>query len=183
MRANLLSLLILLFSSTSFAGFSCHLTQQLGNPKVTGDAKFWEEFGRISDKGNDRELADLLKRYDVDARANSAPVGATAQIERRAVIPSGPAYRMNHTAQKELKKLQPNLRDRASEFLEIAKTGRSKLYAELRKNQSSWEFEKLNGNLGYSARLNGGYRVQWTEGANDSIEILRFSKTATHGGH
>lgn len=173
----------LLFCVVSLANFSCHLTQQLGNPKIASDAKFWEEFGRISDKGSDRELADLLKRYNVDARTSSAPARNAAQGERRAVAPAGPAYRMNNAAQKDLKKLQPNVRSRASEFLELAKGGRSDLYAALRRNQSSWEFKKLKADEGYSVRLDGGYRVQWIERPGDSIEIIHIDKTSTHGGH
>lgn len=174
-------------SPSCFAGYSCHLTEQLGNPSIANNAKFWEEFGKISERGSDRELAELLKRYEVDARESSGSVDrSSSEANRRELGPvasAAPAYRMNHTAQKELSKLQPNLRNHANDFLELAKGGRAQLYAELRKNQSSWKLEKLRGGEGFSARLNNGYRVQWSEGPNDSIEITHFSKTSTHGGH
>lgn len=182
MRANLISLLVVLFCNAATANFSCHLTQQLGNPKVSSDAKFWEEFGEISERGSDRELAELLRKYEVDPRVSSRPVS----LERRAAgAPASPAYQMSHTAKSELKSLQPALRDKADEFLQLAKGGSADLYAKLRANQGRWQLERLSGRQSdlQSVRLNQGYRVVFRERSDKSIEIVNFSKTATHGGH
>ncbi len=180
MRARMLILICLFLSSDSFAGLPCHLTQQFGNPKLANDAKFWQELGPLAERGDVKGVAALLSRRGIETRAAAAPV----QLERRvASVSSANAFRMNHTAQKELSKLQPNLRDRANNFLGMAKNGRSALYAELRKNPGSWEFKKLKGSEGFSVRLDGGYRLKWVEKPGDSIEIVNLNKTATHGGH
>ncbi len=182
MRGNLIIFTLLMsFSNLCLANFSCRLTQQLGNPAISSNAKFWEEFGRISENGSDRELASLLQKYEVDARSpNSSP-----NRERRSVdVPSRAAFQLNQVARNELRNLQPAIRDKANEFLELAKGGSPNLFAQLRNNQGRWQLEKLNGKKSdlHSVRLNQGYRVVFRERPDRSIEIVNFSKTATHGG-
>jgi hypothetical protein len=168
-----------MFALPSYAGFSCRLAQRLGDPRIANDANFWEDFGRISDRGNDRELADLLRRHGIDDRGGGRP-----DVPARGGTPQRTPIQMNQTATRELRLLQPGLREKAEEFMQLARGGSSDLFAQLRQNQGRWQLERLSGMNGlHSVRLNQGYRAVFRARNDGSIEIVNFSKTATHGGH
>ena len=162
------------------ASFSCRLTEQLGNPQINSNPNFWEDFGKIAENGSDRDLGDLLRKYGVDERSDAPSSGA---VDRRAAAPAKPAFQMSRTAATELDRLPPGLRRKANDFLELARKGPTEMFRELRQNRGGWQLEKLQGEQGMSVRINQGYRVVFKELADHTIDIVRISKTATHGGH
>lgn len=174
-----ISLAVLIICNVANANFSCRMTEHFGNPALANNAKFWEDVGEVSaNGGGDRELANLLKKYGVDERQDSMIVAT--ERRRTPPPPTAPAYQLARKATKELETLRPSLRVKANDFLELARQGRSTFYKGLRNNQERWRLHHLEGGREQSANLDNGYRAIFRERDDGVIEVLRFSKTASH---
>ena len=172
---TLILFLLVVISTSSFAGLRCDLASKLGDPKIVSNLDFWEEFNKLQASGklHDRDLESLFKKYGVDSNGSAPSVPSVAQ--------SRPfSYSTTSKADKDLKKLPNNLRKNYEEFMSIMsdRDGFKALYD----NPGRWHYEKLKAqdNL-HTVRLNGGYRVLFKKvDDGNGIEVLEVNRDSIH---
>jgi len=164
------------------AGLSCNITKSFDRDDIKNDASFWEEFGRLSAKGEltDSNVEELLKKRSVEVRVSeTGPDSPNLKPKDRRV--SAPQYSISHQAQKEIGILPPALRRDLDDFLEVARGGRASLQT-LRDQQGRWQFKRLDGKMRdvYSVRLNVEYRVGFKIMDDNTIQIIGVNKRIGH---
>lgn len=179
MGSKFLSLIFLLVSVVASANPSCEGLQKL-KPALRDNPNFWNAYAEKPPR-NDAELQKFIENFEKEHH----PTNATAVAHAANDVPTGPRYRLTQSANKDLKKIssQPGLRMKLDQFLQLAHKDQKTFYHELRSQPGKWSLEKIREFDGYSVRLNDGYRVVFRETEDGMIDIINFSKTATHGGH
>ncbi|MNL24309.1 hypothetical protein D3C87_1457370 [compost metagenome] len=176
MGYRFLAALFLVFGVQAHAT-SCLLSDALKDPALSGNEKFWAEYGKLSpkDQHSDVALKALIEKYQ--------GVGAGATQTASTVNSAGSGalkLTIQHKAEKEIKHLQKHLKEKVDEFLEIAlKPGGMQ---EIRNNPGRWHYERLSqfGDHAHSIRLNNGYRILFDLNG-DTIEVRRVNAAQIHG--
>lgn len=168
------SLILVLAFSLGAHAKDCLLSEALKDPQLSANEEFWREYGALSPKeqASDSHLKALVSKY----RSADRTVGPSATPNAVRVL----NLAIQNKAEKEIKVLPPNLKQKVDEFLSVAlKAGGIK---EIRDNPGRWHLEKLPqfGESAYSVRLNDGYRVLFDAGP-DAIEVRRVNKGQIHG--
>lgn len=176
MVCRFLAALFFVFSTQAHAT-SCILSDALKDPALSGNEKFWAEYGKLSpkDQHSDIALKALIDKYQ-GASAGAAQTTSAASTAGS----NGLKLTIQHKAEKEIKHLQKHLKEKVDEFLEIAlKPGGMQ---EIRNNPGRWHYERLSqfGDHAHSVRLNNGYRVLF-DLDGDTIEVRRVNAAQIHG--
>ena len=176
MVSRFLVSLLFVFSAQAHAT-SCLLSEALKDPVVSGNEKFWAEYGKLSLKDQHSEVAlkALIEKYQ-RADAEVMQTTSVANMAGRGGLKLG----IQHRAEKEIKHLPKHLKEKVDEFLEMAlKPGGMQ---EIRNNPGRWHYEKLSqfGDHAHSVRLNNGYRVLFDLNG-DAIEVRRVNAAQIHG--
>lgn len=173
----LVKIIITLISTFTFqASASCLLSDAMKDPKLSGNSEFWEDYSKLSAKGNvpDKDLQQLITKH---TQQNSSV--SNDKISSGAV---GQAYRLNINSQakKDISRLSKNLKDKMDDFMDLAvqKDGLKKI----RDNPGSWRLEKVieNRRTYHTVRLNDGYRVLFDYDSSGELKIFSVSKSVTH---
>ena len=156
---------------------SCLLTDALKDPKLSGNARFWEEYSDLSAKGNisDKDMQSLIAKHtkssDVKS-TNTTPVKSEKMVAH--------PLKLNSQAQKDVSRLTKNLREKMDEFMDLAvqKNGLQKI----RENPGRWRLEKVieNHRTYQTVRLNDGYRVLFDIDPTGEVKIFGVNKSVTH---
>ena len=176
MRANFISFILSsLLACNAFAS-ECFLNEALKDPKLAENPQFWAEYGKLSAKTgkvSEEEMKQLVAKHGGNVST------ATAASESANAFTPSLKISIQHKAEKEIKALQPALKVKVDEFLELAsKPGGMQ---EIRNNPGRWHLEKLTelGGKAFTVRLNGGYRVLFSP-SDDGLEVLRVNRDQIH---
>lgn len=170
MLSRLICALLIFATVPSFAA-NCLMADALKDPKLAQNTKFWEEYGALANKGQvpDDKMQALMAKHGAGSET-SASVAANKSFEKSLML------EVHHKAEKEIKGLSKNLKQKVDEFLELAvKPGGMK---ELYSNPGRWHYEKLHDGT-HTIRLNGDYRVNF-ETSSDGIKVLRVNADQIH---
>ena len=172
----LVKLLALLFWSLQAATASqlCTLNDILKDPAISQNADFWEAYSKKNGKLSETELQELANKYRGLSEARPQPSSATSSFKERASL------KVDHQAQKEVRKLPPKLQDKFDEFLDSVQgaEGIQALYS----NPGRWHYEKVkeHGPHAHTVRLNDGYRVLF-DFDEQGVTVRRVNKGQIHG--
>lgn len=158
------------------ASASCLLSDAMKDPKLSGNSEFWEDYSKLSAKGNvpDKDLQNLITKHSKQSSLNTE--------NKTSPSISNQAYRLNINSQakKDISRLSKNLKDKMDDFMDIAvqKDGLKKI----RDNPGSWRLEKVieNRKTYHTVRLNDGYRVLFDYDSSGELKIFSVSKSVTH---
>lgn len=168
------SFILILSTSAGFAS-QCLLNEALKDPKLSGNAKFWEELSELNAKGkvSDQKLKELISKYDGNIVSPAAAPVSPAMFAKSARLT------IQSKAEKEIKVLPKGLKGKVDEFLDIALKPRG--MQELRSNPGRWNLEhiKAEGPNTYSVRLNDGYRVLF-DFKDDALQVRRVNREQIH---
>jgi plasmid maintenance system killer protein len=172
--------ILLLFFHLSAAASSCLLSEALKDPALSNNAKFWEEYGQLSpkDQNSDLALKALIEKFK--STQGTVPASAPTSVASNTVADNKAlSLSVDHKAEKEIKHLQPGLKKKVDEFLDVAlKPGGIQ---EIRSNPGRWHYEKLPefGPNAHSVRLNAGYRVLF-DLDGDNIVVRQVNAAKIH---
>lgn len=170
-----ISALLLLISFNASA--SCLLTDALKDPKLSGNAQFWEEYSDLSAKGNisDKDMQSLIAKHSKSSETKTT-TSTTVKSEKTVAY----QLKLNSQAQKDVSRLTKNLKEKMDEFMDLAvqKNGLQKI----RENPGRWRLEKVieNHRTYQTVRLNDGYRVLFDVDASGEVKIFGVNKSVTH---
>lgn len=166
---------------------SCRVVDQLSNPKLASNDKFWNEYAQLKDPTNEEALASLMRKHghEPEGRFGSRADASTSSFQNtnQRAPSAAPQFTLSKQAIKDVGRLQPQVRAKLDVFLEAAKEGVrgvNKLHAA----GGEWNLKKLNGkydgDTSYSVRLNHAYRAIFHQKKDGSIEIFAVDKDTTH---
>ena len=174
MRANLTFFILALLLSCNVFASECFLNEALKDPKLAENPQFWAEYGKLSAKTgkvSEEEMKRLVAKH-------GGSVSTATAASESAFTPSL-KINIQHKAAKEIKGLQPALKGKVDEFVELAsKPGGMQ---EIRNTPGRWHLEKVRDgqHTAFTVRVNGDYRILFTQ-SDDGIEILRVNRDQIH---
>ena len=177
-RLAIFCILNLLVSFDVWAGLSCNLYKILNSAELADKEAFWQEYGSLGPKANERQVMSLMKKHGISVETAADAGGAFA-----APVSTQSGFAFAKTALKDVEKITPIQRRKLDEFLTYAKDGAMGLQP-LYERPGEWNLKKLKGlfqgQTAYSARLDKSYRVVFTKTEDGGIEILNVDKDTTH---
>ncbi len=149
MARNHLIFFIFFIAAFQAAAMSCRIVDILSHPSIVNNAEFWEKYATLANH-TDQNIEALIKKMAPGALSTSAPAIAASAF--------GENFEITHRAEKAIAKLTAQNQKHLDEFIKVINEGGLQ---ELRDRPGRWNFKKMQGNVGYSVRLDSGYRVQF----------------------
>jgi plasmid maintenance system killer protein len=158
---------------------NCSLASALKDPELSQNPAFWEDYAKISGKGEpgEAQMQALIEKYK-GSKSSSSAAASAAKTDFKASA----TYRVQTKAEKEIKSLPKNLHGKVDEFIDLATQPGG--IQEIRNNPGRWHYEKLAqfGDNAHSVRLSDGYRILFDyDKDTNHFEIRRVNKGQIHG--
>jgi plasmid maintenance system killer protein len=159
------------------AGSNCNAYEQLSNPALQSNSKFWSEYAELNSEGTltEGELQKLVDKH-INGQESHQHKPDTVVTQLRNL-----KLEISNKAKKEIAKLDTKiLKESYEEFMTIMSdyTGIKKL----RENPGRWNLERIKAFKDepvYTIRLNGSYRVLFKL-EKDELTIMRVNVDDIH---